>query len=244
MYNLVLSLLAGIAVALAIRLGAGFGWAGAIVPGSIVVAAAYLLLARRTWKRLEAIFEETQKELQAQRFERAIQALERGFVLAPWQFLVASQLHSQLGVLHYVLKAFDKAQPHLEKSFSRHWVARAMLGVQRWRQRDLPGMEKIFEAAVKSNKKEGLVWCTYAWLLDKEGRHDDAVQVLGRGTAANPSDEKLKTAFQALQNDKKLKLGKLYGEQWFQFHLEQPPTQLVGGGGMMRGGRRAIYGRR
>jgi tetratricopeptide (TPR) repeat protein len=243
MYNLAISLATGLAVALAIRLGTGFGWAGAVLPGLLAAGVAYFLAARRTWKRLEALFEETQRELQAQRFEKGIQVLQRGFVLAPWQFLVASQLHSQLGVLHYVLKDFDQALPHLEKSFSRHWVARAMLGVQRWRQRDLAGMEETFQQAVKANKKEGLVWCAYAWLLDKEGRHDDAVKLLGRGAAANPADEKLKAALQALQNDKKLKLGKLYGEQWFQFHLEQPPTQLMGGGAF-RGGRRAIYGRR
>jgi tetratricopeptide (TPR) repeat protein len=243
MYNLFISLAAGVAVAFAIRLGTGFGWAGAALPGALAAVATYLLLARRSWRKLEAVFEETQRELQAQRFERAIQTLERAFPLAPWQFLVASQLHSQIGVLHYVLKDFDKALPHLEKSFSRHWVARAMLGVQRWRQRDLPAMKQTFEDAVKANKKEGLVWCTYAWLLHREGRQDDAVQVLGRGAAANPSDEKLKAALQALQNDKKLKLGKLYGEQWFQFHLEQPPTQVFGGG-MPRGARRAIYGRR
>ncbi len=243
MINLLLSLAAGLAVGLAVRLGTSFGWAGAVVPASIAATAAYLLLARRSWKQLEALFGETQRELQAQKFDRAIQALERGFALAPWQFLVASQLHAQLGVLHYVRKDFDEALPHLEKSFSRHWVARAMLGAQRWRQRDLPGMRKVLDEAVKSNKKEGLVWATYAWLLDKEGQHEEAVTMLGRGATANPTDEKLKSALAALQNDKRLKLGKLYGEQWYQFHLEAPPPQAFGGG-LPRGARRAIYGRR
>jgi tetratricopeptide (TPR) repeat protein len=243
MYNLLLSLAAGIGVGLAVRLGTGLGWAGAVVPASIAAAAAYLVLARRSWKKLEVVFEETQRELQAQKFERAIQVLEKGFALAPWQFLVASQLHAQLGVLHYVRKDFDDALPHLEKSFSRHWVARAMLGAQRWRRKDVAGMRKVFDEAVKANKKEGLVWCAYAWLLDKEGRHEEAVKMLGRGAAANPSDEKLKSALQALQNDKKLKLGKLYGEQWYQFHLEAVPPQAFGGG-LPRGARRAIYGRR
>ena len=243
MYNLLISLAIGLAVTLAIRLGTTFGWAAAVLPGIIALLAAYFVLARRTWKQLEGVFEETQGELRAQRIDRAVQVLERGFVLAPWQFLVASQLHSQIGVLLYVKKDFDRALPHLEKSFSRHWVARAMLGASRWRRRDLAGMEKTFEEAVKTSKKEGLVWCVYAWLLEKEERHDDAVKVLGRGSAANPSDEKLKAALQALQNDKKLKLGKLYGEQWFQFHLEAMPPQFVNPS-MMRGSRRAIYGRR
>ena len=243
MFNLLISLAAGVAIALAIRLGTSFGWAGAVVPGAIAVAGLYLVLARRTWKQLEGVFEETQRELQTQRFEKALQVLQAGFRLAPWQFLVASQLHAQIGVLRYVRKEFDEALPHLQKSFSRHWLARAMLGALLWRRKDLAGMERTFLEAEKNNKKEGLVWCTHAWLLDKEGRHEEAVKVLGKGAAQNPSDEKLKSALQALQNDKKLKLGKLYGEQWFQFHLEAVPPQMFGGG-LPRGARRAIYGKR
>jgi len=243
MYNLLISVAAGLVVALAIRAGSGFGWAGAIVPGAIIVAGLYLVLARRTWKQLEGVFEETQRELQAQRFERALQVLQGGFRLAPWQFLVASQLHAQIGVLRYVRKEFDEALPHLQKSFSRHWLARAMLGALLWRRKDMAGMDRAFLEAEKNNKKEGLVWCVHAWLLAKEGRDEEAVKVLGRGAAQNPSDEKLKSALQALQNDKKLKLGKLYGEQWFQFHLEAVPPQAFGGG-LPRGARRSIYGKR
>ena len=243
MYNLLISLAAGIAVTLAIRFGTSFGWAASILPGVITALAAYFVLARRTWKQLEALFGETQRELQAQRIDRAVQVLERGFALGPWQFLVRSQIHAQIGVLLYVKRDFDKALPHLEKSFSRHWLAQAMLAVSRWRRRDLVGMERTFEQTVKTSKKEGLVWCVYAWLLEKEDRHADAVKVLGRGVAVNSSDEKLKAALQTLQNDKKLKLGKLYGEQWFQFHLEAMPPQFVNPS-LMRGSRRAIYGRR
>jgi tetratricopeptide (TPR) repeat protein len=243
MYNLLISLAVGIAVALAIRFGTSVGWVGSTLPGVVAAVAAYFVLARRTWKQLEALFEETQRELQAQRLDRGVQVLERGFALAPWQFLVASQLHSQIGVLLYVKKDFDRALPHLEKSFSRHWIARAMLAVSRWRKRDLDGMRKVFEQTVKTNKKEGLAWAVYAWLLEREDRHEEAVKILGRGVAANPSDEKLKASLQSLQNGKKLKLGKLYGEQWFQFHLEQMPPQFVNPG-MMRGSRRALYGRR
>jgi hypothetical protein len=92
---------------------------------------------------------------------------------------------------------------------------------------------------VAANKKEGVLWSLYAWILEKEDRHEQAISVLGRGVAANPSDDKLKTSLQALQNGKKLKLGKLYAEQWFQFMLERPPPEFAPSG--FRGGRRAIY---
>jgi tetratricopeptide (TPR) repeat protein len=242
MLNLLISLAVGLAVGLAIRFGTEFGWVAAIAPGLVAATAAYLLLARRTWKRLEALFDAMQREVQAQKIDRAIQTLERGFVLAPWQFLVAAQLHSNIGILHYLRRDFDAALPHLEKSFARNWIARGMLAVSRYRQRDLPGMRETFEGAVKAAKKEGVIWSVYAWVLEKEGQHQDAIAVLSRAVAANPSDEKLKGSLQALQNGKKLKLGQVYGEQWFQFHLEAPPPQFVGGPGF-RGNRRALYGR-
>src|SRR5512134_668234 len=241
MINLAISLAAGLAVVLGIRLGTEFGWAGSIIPGVVAAAAAYIVLARRTSKQLERLFDGMQKDLQAQRFDKAIQTLQGGFSLAPWQFLVGSQLHSNIGILHYVRKSFDQALPHLEKSFGRNWIARGMLATTYYRRKDLARARKVFEDAVKANKKEGVLWSVYAWVLEDAGEHEQAIAVLGRAVAANPSDEKLKSSLQSLQNGKKLKLGKLYGEQWFQFHLEGVPPQLVGG---FRGGKRAVYGRR
>ena len=121
----------------------------------------------------------------------------------------------------------DAALPHLEKSFTRNWIARAMLAVARYRARDLAGAIKVFEEAAKANKKEALLWQVYAWVLEKEGRHEDGDRACsGAAVAANASDEKLKGSLQALQNGKKLKLGKLYAEQWFQFRLEAVPQAL------------------
>jgi tetratricopeptide (TPR) repeat protein len=239
MWNLLISLALGAAVTTGILLGTEFGWAAAVVPGVIAAVAAYILLARRILRKLEVLFDGMQREVQARRIEKAIQTLESGFVLAPWQFLVAAQLHSNIGILHYLKQDFDAALPHLEKSFSRNWIARAMLGAARYRKRDLAGAKQVFEDAVKTSKKEGVLWSTYAWILEKEGRHQEAIGVLARAVQANPSDEKLKASQQALQNGKKLKLGKLYEEQWFQFHLEAPPPQFAGPG--YRGGRRALY---
>ncbi len=243
MYNLLIALAIGLAAGLAVALGTGFGWAAAIFPALLAATVAYFILARRTWKRLEVIFDAMQADVRAQKLDKAVQTLQGGFVLAPWQFLVASQLHSNIGILLYLKQDLDAALPHLEKSFSRNWIARGMLGVARYRRRDLEGMRSVLDDAVKANKKEGVLWSTYAWILENENHHEDAIRMLSRAVQANASDEKLKASLQTLQNGKKLKLGKLYGEQWFQFMLERPPPQYVGGPGGFRGGRRAIYGR-
>jgi tetratricopeptide (TPR) repeat protein len=239
MYNLLIALAAGVAASVALALGTNLGLAAAIFPGVLATTIVYFVLMRRTWKKLEVVFDAMQKEVQAQKFDKAIQTLQGGFVLAPWQFLVASQLHSNIGILHYLKQDLDAALPHLDKSFSKNWVARGMLGAARYRKQDVEAATKVLEDAVGSNKKEGVLWSLYAWILEKEDRHEQAIAVLGRGVAANPSDEKLKNSLQSLQNGKKLKLGKLYAEQWFQFMLERPPPEFAGAG--FRSGRRSIY---
>ena len=199
MYNLIISLALGIAVALALGLGTDFGWAAAIFPGLLAAAIAYFVLARRTWKQLEVVFDAMQKEVQAQKIDKAVQTLQGAFGLAPWQFLVAAQLHSNIGILLYLKSDLDGALPHLEKSFSRNWVARGMLAALRYRKRDVAGSLSTFEDAVKSSKKEGVLWSAYAWVLEETGKHGEAIQVLSRAVAANGSDEKLKGSLQLLQ---------------------------------------------
>jgi len=241
MVNLLISLAIGVAVAAGIRFGTDFGWVAAIFPAVVAAAGAYVLLVRRILKKIERLMDAMQKDVQAGKLDKGIQTLQAGFALAPWQFLVAAQIHSNIGVLHYLKQPpdYDAALPHLQKSFSKHWIARGMLAALRYRRKDLAGARQVFEDGVKANRKEGVLWAAYAWMLEKEGLHDEAIAVLGRGVQANPSDDKLKSSLQALQNGKKLKLGKLYEEQWFQFRLEPPPTQLVGPG--FRGNRRALY---
>ena len=69
------------------------------------------------------------------------------------------------------------------------WPARLMLAIALWKKRDLSGMQQILEETLKGrgNRKQGLVWCAYAWLLEKEDRHEEAVRdtqimsILGAG---------------------------------------------------------------
>jgi tetratricopeptide (TPR) repeat protein len=243
MYNLLISVAAGALVAVAISLGTSFGWVAAFFPGLVVATACYVYVAFRVRKRLETINATVQKELTARHVEKAVAALQAGFVLAPWQFLAAAQLHASIGMLRYVTDDLDAALPELEAGqpggwlaglLNRDWLSRGILAAARYRKKNLTGAWTLLEEAVKVAPKEGLAWSTYAWLLEKEGRHDDALAVLGRGCAALPDDEKLKESQQALQNGKKLKLWKLYGEQWYQFRLEPPRMELDPAAGRSR----------
>jgi tetratricopeptide (TPR) repeat protein len=241
MINLLLAIAAAI-VAFCAFFFSGLAHAlGSILPAVVAGVVAYILLARRSVKQLEAVMSQVQKELGGRRIDKAIALLEAAFPLARWQFLVASQLHGQIGSLLYIQKKFEEAEPHLQKSFVKMWPARAMLGAQHFRRKEWKEMESVFDAAVRANKGESLLYAVYAWCEDKRGERTKAIEILQRGTAQVKSDERLKTLLARLQNDKRMKL-EAFGEQWWQFWLETPPM-MQGPGGTF-GPRQVKWGRR
>src|SRR5207302_6033053 len=135
-----------------------------------------------------------------------------------------------IGTLLYIQKKFEEAEPHLHKSFVKIWPARAMLAAQHYRRKEFDKMAEVFDAAIKANKNEGLLYAVYAWCEDKRGERRKAIEVLQRGLKENPSDEKLKNLLLRTQNDKRMKL-ETWGEQWWQFWLENPPPMMPPGGG-------------
>ncbi len=235
MLNLLIALLAALAVAVGVRL-AGFPLVAAIIPGTVVLLGVYIALARRVFKKIQAVTSEAYKELSApstsqkeikQRAEKAIKVLESGLVWSRWQFLVASQLHGAIGQIKYLVKDLDGALAELNQANARDYMAQAMKGALFFQRKQYDEMKKAFEAAVKAGKKEGVVWATYAWCLLQLKEKDQALAVMARAVQANPSDEKLKAALVALQNDKKLKM-KAWEPLWWNFGLEAPPVQQMG----------------
>ena len=241
MINLLLSLAAALVTFCAFFFSGLAHALGSIFPAVVAGIVAYILLARRTVKQLEGLMAQVQKELAGRRIEKAIALLEASFPLARWQFLVASQLHGQIGSLLYIQKKFDEAEPHLKKSFVKMWPARAMLGAQHFRRKEWKQMEDVFDAAIRANKGESLLYAVYAWCEDKRGERKKAIEVLQRGAAQVKSDDRLKTLLTRLQNDKRLKL-ESFGEQWWQFWLETPPVMQGPGGAF--GARQVKWGRR
>jgi tetratricopeptide (TPR) repeat protein len=236
MYNLLWSILAGLATALIVRT-LGFGiWAG-IIPGMLVFAGAYVLLARRIATKVQAIVGEAQKELSVQpanakeqkaRVEKAIKILETALVFDKQQFLIGPEIHAQIGMIKYAIKDLDGALPHFQKANPRNHMAKALEAALYYQRKDVPKMTATFEEAVKVGKKEPIVWAAYAWCLLQLKESEKALKVMARAVEQNPSDEKLKAGLTALQNDKKLKM-KAYEPMWWQFGLEQPPMQMMGG---------------
>jgi len=238
MYNLLISFATGVLVAVMVQF-AGFPiWAG-IIPGTLLFIGAYVLLARRIALKVQALVTSAQKELSSsptsvrdrdQKVAKAVRLLEEGLVYDRWQFLIASELHSQIGMIKYMVKDLEGALPHLSKANPRNGMALALLGALYFQKKDYAKSVQNFEVAVRASKKEGIIWAAYAWCLLQQKEKDKALKVMARAVEANPSDEKLKAGLTALQNDKKLKM-KPYEPMWWQFGLETPPPMMPPGGG-------------
>jgi predicted Zn-dependent protease len=238
MLNLIFSLLFGTVLFVPFYLWLG-AWLKALPPALIGFVAIYFYLSRRTWKATEMLFQEAMQILEPLQkrpelanhperrnavIDESIRRLESGFALAKWQFFLASQIHGQIGIILFSIKQDLKAaQPHLEKSFRRNWMAQAMLAISHLKRHKPEQMEETFEMAVRLNKKQDLLWNLYAYSLCKIKKTDRAIEVLGRAQKALPANNTIIENLVALQNNKKMKMS-AYGDQWYQFHLEKPPV--------------------
>ena len=240
MINLAISLALGIAIFTVVRL-LGFPTLAGVIPGALALVATYVVLGRRTFAQIQKLMGQVQTELQAMppnpkerkvRVEKVVKMLEAALPMGRWQFLVEAQIHGQIGMLKYLFEDYEGAQVSFKRANPRDYYVKAMQGALQFKKKDFAAMERSFEDAVKHGKKEGLMWATYAWCLLQNKEKDKALKVMARAVEQNPSDEKLKGALTALQNDKRLKMSP-WEPAWWQFHLEAPATpqpQFIGGG--------------
>jgi tetratricopeptide (TPR) repeat protein len=232
MINLLIALGAGVLVVGLVK-ALGFSLIAGIIPGTIVFLAVFVVLGRRSFTQLQTIVATVQAELsgmtankkdQLARSEKAIKMLEASLPLGKWQFLIEGEIYGQIGMIKHLFKDADGALAAFKKASARNYFAKAMQGAIYFQKKDFAAMKESFEAAVKYGNKEGLTWAAYAWCLAQNKQSDEALKVLARAVEANPSDEKLKKALSALQNDKRLKMSP-WEPMWWQLGLESPPMQ-------------------
>jgi hypothetical protein len=226
MLNILYALLAAAGTTALLALPHWLTLGEAIVPGVIVALVTYMVLARRTFRALEAIMMRGAQALQTMppKPELAITIMEQGYGLARRQLGIRSQVDAQIGIILFLQREFNRAQPYLTRSyFFGHWMAGAMLGVVQYKKKDVAGMKRTFAAVLKKAKKQGLAHSLYAYLLLQLGDRDGAQQVLSAAARVPGADPRVKDGLMALQNGKKLKM-RAYKEQWYQFHLERPPV--------------------
>ena len=189
--------------------------------GIIGGVALFIWLGRKVQNELEGIFSRAGELLKKQQFDKAIEAMKEGYRLAPRQFLVKGSIDGQIGVVQYLRKKNDEAEPLLASASMQHYIAKAMLGILQWKRGEKKKAKGTFDLALKTGKKESLLYAVYAYVLTEMGERDRAIEILNKGLGVCKGDERLITNRNLLQNGKALKM-KVYGEQWYQFLLERP----------------------
>jgi predicted Zn-dependent protease len=147
--------------------------------------------------------------------------MKEGYQFNQRQFLVKGSIDGQIGVIQYLRKKNEEAEPLLRTASMQHYIAKAMLGILVWKRGDKKEAKEIFELALKAGKKESLLYAVYAYVLNEMKEREKAVAVLNDGLKICKDDERLLVNRNNLQNNKPMKM-KVYGEQWYQFMLEHP----------------------
>jgi tetratricopeptide (TPR) repeat protein len=236
MINLGISLLVYALLLLALNFGTGLSLIYSALLALLGFAGSFFLLSRRTSKQLTAVMEGVQRDMQAGRADKAVKTLQSAYPLGKWQFFVTSQIEAQIGCILYLKRDFAQAFDHLQKGFSRHWVAMSMLAICYMKRNNSEKMKAAFEKAVAATKNESLPWSLYAFCLEKVGERNKAIEILEKGIKKGAADDTLLVNLGLLQEGKKMKM-KGYGDLWHQFHLEKQ-------GAVIKQQTRAVQGRR
>jgi len=181
----------------------------------------FIWRSRQVQNQLEAIFNRAGELMKKQQFDPAIEVMKEGYALSRWQFMVKGSIDGQIGVVQYVRKKNDEAEPLLRTASYQHYIAKAMLGILQWKRGEKKQAKETFTLAIKAGKKESLLYAVYAWVLNEMKERDKAIEVVNKGLAICQGDERLAAQRTCLQNNKPMKM-KVYGEQWYQFMLERP----------------------
>ncbi len=186
---------------------------------AVVFALIFMLLTRITMKKVSALMEVAQRDMLANRSDKAIRELQGGLKYGAWQVYVKQQIHSQIGTIYYLKRDFKEAIPFLEKGFVRNWVSTSMLAITYMKKNKTNKMVETFGKAVSANRKEPMVYAVYAFCMDRVGERAKAIEVLKKGVTKT-SDERLQENITLLEAGKKMKM-KGFGDMWYQFHLEK-----------------------
>lgn len=237
MYNILIAAGAAVAGLLIMFVGLKLAWWLALLISLAIFAAVYIVCVRITMKKVMAAMEVAGKDLQAQRFEKALRVLKDTLQYGKWQIYVEGQINSQIGTIYYVKRDFSNAFPYLEKSFFKNWVSMAMLAICYMKRQKKDKMISTFEKAVQWSAKEPLLWNVYAYCLNESGEPTRAREALEKGLKKLPNDAQIKENLENLNQGKKMKM-RSYGDVWFQFHLENAGAvqkhQMAAMGGRMK----------
>lgn len=242
MWTIALSVLVGAVVGTVVGLVFST-WYYGIVPALFFAVLALFFAGRRVYNGLMADMNDLTKHMTPptmrpgqkppspkelrQHFAKAIEHLESvRKKWRPWVPFLDGQINAQIGQILYVVQDFAGARPFLEGGTPRIGLSWAMLAALQHREKNVEGVKKTMEGAVKHTPKDALLWNLYAWFLVEAKDGDGALRVLQRAMEHVGTDERTKKNLDALQNGKTMRM-RAFSEMWYQFHFEAPQMQQM-----------------
>ncbi len=203
----------------------GWPWGWAIPFTLVLFVVIWIVLARRLAARLQPVMSRVQSQIQAGHLDAAMESLEGLLPLGKWVPMLKGQVLAQMGMLAWHANKKERALQLLEGASVRAADARLLLGCILHRNGDTARALQVLQVAAVVNKKHALLHNTYAWILHKSERADDAQRVLAAYLKRDPKSEPTKDNLLRLQNRTRMTM-QAFDMQWYALGLEQPPQSM------------------
>jgi tetratricopeptide (TPR) repeat protein len=203
----------------------GWHWAWAILFTLLLFVAIWILLARRLTARLQPAMARVQAQIQAGHLDAALESFEALLPLGHWVPMLKGQVLAQMGMLAWHANKKERALQLLERASVRVPDARLLLACILWRNGDTARALQVLQVAGLVNKKHALLHNTWAWMLHKSERADEAQRVLAAFLKRSPNDAPTKDNLLRLQNRTRMSM-QPFELQWYALGLEQPPQSM------------------
>lgn len=202
-----------------------WGWGWAIFFSLILFVVAWILLARRLGYRLQPAMSRAQKQMEAGMMEAAMESLEAMLPMSKWVPMLRGQLVAQMGLLAYHSGNEEKAMSLLEGASARAADARLLLAAIHFKKGDQERALAILRLTAAVNKKHALLHNTYAWMLHKVERSDEAQALLANYLKKDATNAPTKDNLLRLQNRTRMTM-QGFDMQWYALGLERPPQAM------------------
>ena len=170
--------------------------------------------------------QETLKRMMPKIMDKTIEILNKAYKYEYFQFSVTQTINAQIGTLYYIQKRFDEAEPYLKNSIFLNGTALGMYACILYKKNDIDGMKKQFKKALRFAQRDVLLWHVYAWCLDQNKDQDGAIEILNQCLIFNAKSDTTKENLNRLKNGQHIDMAP-FGEQWYQYMLEQPTAQAI-----------------
>ena len=168
-----------------------------------------------------------QKQIEKKQTEvirNAIQELEQAKPMYKWNIAGERQVNTLKGSFYFQIGEYDKADECFKKCLAFEPMIVAMKMVRAYQKDDMKRVEKLYRRGIRRFRKEKgvILYALYSWMLVKQNRIDEAIEVLSKGSEKT-GDEVLQENWKKLSNNKVRQFSNAgLGEQWYALQLETP----------------------